>query len=77
MSLKDKLYEEVKENTIFALNFEHQRLRAQLDDSVSALKDSLTSAQRVSLSLWLCSAILPVLICTVPASPRMMCCFWC
>ena len=49
MSLKDKLYEEVKENTIFALNFEHQRLRAQLDDSVSALKDSLTPAQRVML----------------------------
>ena len=49
MSLKDKLYEEVKESTIFALNFEHQRLRAQLDDSVSALKDSLTSAQRVML----------------------------
>lgn len=49
MSLKDKLYAEVKENTIFALNFEQQRLKAQLDDSVSALKDSLTSAQRVML----------------------------
>lgn len=49
MSLKDKLYEEVKENTIFALNFEHQRLKAQLDDSVSALKESLTPAQRVML----------------------------
>lgn len=49
MSLKDKLYEEVKENTIFVLNFEHQRLKAQLDDNVSALKDSLTPAQRVML----------------------------
>lgn len=49
MSLKEKLYEEVKENTIFALNFEHQRLKAQLDDSVSALKESLTPAQRVIL----------------------------
>lgn len=49
MSLKDKIYEEVKENAIFALNFEHQRLRAQLDDSVSALKESLTPAQRIML----------------------------
>ena len=49
MSLKDKLYEEVIENTIFALNYEHQRLRAQLDDSVSALKESLTPAQQVML----------------------------
>jgi len=49
MSLKEKLYEEVKESTVFTLNFEHQRLKAQLDDAVSALKESLTSAQRVML----------------------------
>ena len=49
MSLKEKLYEEVKESTVFTLNFEHQRLKAQLDDCVSALKDSLTPTQRIML----------------------------
>ena len=49
MSVKEMLWCEVKENSTPHLNFEYQRTKAQLDDAVTTLMQSLTPAQRVML----------------------------
>ena len=49
MSLKEHLWCEVKESSQPHLNLEYQRTKAQLDDALTALMQSLTPAQRVML----------------------------
>lgn len=49
MSVKEMLWCEVKENSTPHLNFEYQRVKARVDDGVTALMEGLTPAQRIML----------------------------
>ena len=49
MSVKEMLWCEVKEKSTPHLNFEYQRTKAQLDDAVTALFQSMTPAQKIML----------------------------
>ena len=80
MSLKEHLWCEVKESSQPHLNLEYQRTKAQLDDAVTALMQSLTPAQRVMLDQTILQPIDSLLelqqILTYDASFMIICRTW-